>query len=111
MKSLANVSLLMHWNALNATGGLTKTCDLLNFVIIAIENTVSFSMVTILACLVWHLAECNGRHRLALQLHLVASLSKGAGAVNNGTVIGWGLARDIFHHHRLVSRHPKREMG
>ena len=30
------------------------------------------------------------------------------GAVNNGTVIGWGLAHGIFHHHRLVSRQPIR---
>ena len=35
----------------------------------------------------------------------------GPGAVNNGTVIGWGLARSIFPHHRLVSRHPQGEMG
>ena len=32
-------------------------------------------------------------------------------AVNNGTVIVWGLARGILQHHRLVSRHPQGEMG
>ena len=60
-----------------------------------------------------HITVCKARSLLyiAIRTHHTQGAGAGAGDVDNGTVIGWCLARGIFHDHQLVSLHLQGEMG